>query len=133
MNDVIVKDAGRDASLTVPAELIGITEQLVMVVGRLEARLAALEADKSDKVTILHADVNRLNKMIRQRADVIGARYELDTAGIRRIRAAIRKDVLKQYGIRDLHDLPAKRLPTCQLLISNWSSLAAVKAVIGCA
>lgn len=115
-----------------PAQLVSITRQLAAVVGRLEARLAALEAEKSDKVTILHGDVNRLNKMVRARADAIGTRYEMDTAGIRRIRAAIRKDVLRQYGIRDFHDLPARLLPACQLLINNWSSLAAVKEAIGC-
>lgn len=49
-----------------------------------------------------------------------------------RIRAAIKKDVLRQYGIRDLHDLPEKMLPACRLLIDQWSSLAAIREVLGC-
>ena len=108
-----------------------ITGQLVRVVARLEARLSALE-EKSDQVTILHRDALCLQRAIRDRAAQIGERYRLSGDAIRKIRAEIKKDALRQYGIRDLHDLPARMLPACRLLIERWSSLAAIKKVMGC-
>lgn len=112
------------------SRLITVTEQLTMIVARLEARLSALE-DRGGR-TILHKDALALNRAIRDRAAKIVARYDLGEAGEKRIRSAIKKDVLRQYGIRDLHDLPEKMLPACRLLIDQWSSLAAIREVMGC-
>ena len=108
-----------------------ITGQLIRVVARLEARLSALE-EKGDKITILHKDALALGREIRARADEIGARYQLDEKAVRAIRSAIKKDVLRQYGIRDLHDLPAKALPSCRTAIRMWSSLSVIRAVMTC-
>lgn len=121
--------------LTLPKEqetavsLPEITGQLVRVVARLEARLSALEESK-DAVTILHKDALALSRAVRERADEIGARYGLDEKAVRTVRSAIKKDVLRQYSIRDLHDLPAKALPACRTAIRMWSSLSVIRAVM---
>ena len=123
--------------LSVPREqesavsLPEITGQLVRVVARLEARLSALE-EQSGKITILHKDALALGREIRARADEIGARYQLDEKAVRAIRSAIKKDVLRQYGVGDLHDLPAKALPSCHTAVRMWSSLAVIRAVMTC-
>ena len=123
--------------LTIPKEqetavsLPEITGQLVRVVARLEARLSALE-EQSGKVTILHKDALALGREIRARADEIGARYQLGEKAVRSVRSAIKKEILSQYGVADLHDLPAKALPSCHTAIRMWSSLSVIRAVMTC-
>ena len=107
------------------SQLISVTNQLLSVVARLEARIAALEED--GKVTVLHQDALKLGQLIRERAKVLTDKYQLGPAGERKLRAAIKKAVLQQYGIRDLHDLPARRLPAARMLIENWSSYQAIR------
>lgn len=107
------------------AQIITAANQLLGAVARLEARIAALEDD--GKVTILHQDALRLSQMIRARARILTDKYQLGPAGERRIRAAIKAAVLAQYGIRDLHDLPARRLPAARMLIDGWSSYQAIR------
>ena len=107
------------------AQILTVANQLLSEIARLNARLSALE-DES-KVTILHQDALRLSSMIKARARAVADRYQLGPAGERRIRAAIKKDVLSQYGIKDLHDLPARRLTAARMLIEGWSSWQAVR------
>ena len=104
--------------------------QLAMMISQLNARLAAMEDD--GKVTILHQDALKLGQLIKARARVLADKYQLGPAGERRIRAAIKKAVLSQYGIRDLHDLPARRLPAARMLIENWSSYQAIREASLC-
>ena len=111
-------------------DLASVANQLLSVVARLEARIAALEED--GKVTILHQDALKLGQMIRERARALSKKYELGPAGERKLRAAIKKAVLQQYGIRDLHDLPARRLPAARMLIENWSSYQVIREASLC-
>lgn len=111
-------------------DLASVANQLIGVVARLEARIAALEDD--GKVTILHQDALKLGQLIKARAKVLSDKYQLGPAGERRIRAAIKKAVLSQYGIRDLHDLPARRLAAARMLIEGWSSYQAIREASLC-
>ena len=104
--------------------------QLAMMISQLNARLAAMEDD--GKVTILHQDALKLGQLIKARARVLADKYQLGPAGERRIRAAIKKAVLQQYGIRDLHDLPARRLAAARMLIEGWSSYQAIREASLC-
>ena len=104
--------------------------QLAMMISQLNARLAAMEDD--GKVTILHQDALKLGQLIKARARVLADKYQLGPAGERRIRAAIKKAVLSQYGIRDLHDLPARRLAAARMLIEGWSSYQAIREASLC-
>ena len=111
-------------------DLASVANQLIGVVARLEARIAALEDD--GKVTILHQDALKLSQMIKARAKVLSDKYQLGPAGERRIRAAIKRAVLTQYGIRDLHDLPARRLAAARMLIEGWSSYQVIREASLC-
>lgn len=111
-------------------DLASVANQLIGVVARLEARIAALEDD--GKVTILHQDALKLGQLIKARAKVLSDKYQLGPAGERRIRAAIKKAVLTQYGIRDLHDLPARRLAAARMLIEGWSSYQVIREASLC-
>ena len=111
-------------------DLASVANQLIGVVARLEARIAALEDD--GKVTILHQDALKLGQLIKARAKVLADKYQLGPAGERRIRAAIKRAVLTQYGIRDLHDLPARRLAAARMLIEGWSSYQVIREASLC-
>lgn len=111
-------------------DLASVANQLIGVVARLEARIAALEDD--GKVTILHQDALKLGQLIKARARVLADKYQLGPAGERRIRAAIKKAVLSQYGIRDLHDMPARRLAAARMLIDGWSSYQVIREASLC-
>lgn len=104
--------------------------QLAMMISQLNARLAAMEDD--GKATILHQDALKLSQMIKARARALSDKYSLGPAGERRIRAAIKKAVLSQYGIKDLHDLPARRLAAARMLIDGWSSYQVIREAALC-
>ncbi len=104
--------------------------QLAMMISQLNARLAAMEDD--GKATILHQDALKLGQLIKARARVLSEKYSLGPAGERRIRAAIKKAVLTQYGIKDLHDLPARRLAAARMLIDGWSSYQVIREASLC-
>lgn len=71
------------------SQLVSVTNQLLSVVARLEARIAALEED--GKVTVLHQDALKLSQLIRERAKVLTDKYQMGPAGERKLRAAIKR------------------------------------------
>lgn len=97
--------------------------QLGVIVGSMQRRMEELEA-KQAAVTILHDDVKRLQALIRNRAAELCEKYALDGAkDAQVIRAAIKKDLLKLYLVKDLHDLPAIARPGCEDRIRAWSNM----------
>lgn len=111
-----------ETGLTGP-EVMDALRTLTVAVAKLEQRLS----DEDGKVTILHKDALTIQRAIRDRAAQIADKYQLPAEGEKRIRAAIKRETLAMYGIQDLHDLPAKRLPACRMFISGWSSYSAVR------
>lgn len=102
--------------------------QLGQLVAAMQARLDALEKENARRVTLSHNQVKALNKRIGIRADDLCAKYQLgDAADVRAFRAAIRKMLLTQYAIRDLHDLPLSSLDAAGRAIDNFSSIALVR------
>ena len=97
--------------------------QMGQIMNAMQLRLDDLEA-RQTQVTIRHADVKRLNQMIRARAEEICGKYNLTDPDSRRIfRGAIKKDVLKRYGVTDLHDIPDAALPGTGSLIAGWVNI----------
>lgn len=97
--------------------------QLGTMIGVMQRRMEELERQQA-AVTVRHEDVKRLNGMIRLRADQICGKYELTDPESRKIfRAAIKKDVMKRCGVKDLHDVPAAQLPGAENLISGWTNI----------
>ena len=100
--------------------------QLGTMIGTMQRRLDEMEARQA-AVTISHAEVRRLQGMIRSRADEICRKYELtDKESPKVFRAAIKKDLLKRYQVKDLHDLPAGALAGADKLIGEWASIRLV-------
>ena len=127
-----------------PAELITFSREMVeemaensrmmgRYIGQLGQMMAVMQRrmDEMERqqaaVTIRHEDVKRLQAQIRMRADQICGKYELtDRDSLRIFRAAIKKDLLKRYGVRDLHDIPAVQLSGAQSLVDGWTNIRLV-------
>lgn len=107
--------------------------QLGQYIGQLGQMIAAMQRrmDEMEKqqaaVTIRHEDVKRLQGLIRMRAEQICGKYELtDKDSPRIFRAAIKKDLLKRFGVKDLHDVPAAMLAGAESLVNSWTSVRLV-------
>ena len=97
--------------------------QMGQLIGQMQRRMEDLEARQA-AVTISHADVKRLNQLIRIRADEICRKYSLDDPeSVKKFRAAIKKDTMKRYGVKDLHDLPAAGMAGAENMIGSWVNI----------
>lgn len=102
--------------------------QLGQLVATMQARIDALERENGRKVTISHAQTLSLGRRISLRAMELCEKYRLDgKADYAAFRAAIKKALLAQYAIRDLHDLPLSSLDAAGRAIDNFSSIALVR------
>lgn len=102
--------------------------KLGQLVAAMQARLDALEKENARKVTISHAQALSLGRRISLRAMELCEKYRLDgKADQAAFRAAIKKALLTQYAIRDLHDLPLGSLDAAGRAIDNFSSIALVR------
>jgi len=97
--------------------------QMGQMMAAMQRRLDDLEARQA-QVTICHGDVRRIQALIRYRADEICRKYDLqDAASPRIFRAAIKKDVLKRYQVKDLHDIPETAIPAVDKMINGWVNI----------
>ena len=100
--------------------------QMGQLLGTMQRRMDEMEARQA-AVTISHEDVKRLQAKIRWRADAICGKYGLrDPESARKFRAAIKKDVLARYHVKDLHDLQAAMLPAAHKQIESWTDIRLV-------
>ena len=100
--------------------------QMAGMMAQLQARMDEMEKAQA-AVTVRHADVKRLNALIRQRTEAVCAKYALTDPESRKvIRAAIKRDLQKRFGVSDLHDLPAAALDRAEGLIDSWVSIRIV-------
>ena len=97
--------------------------QMGSMMQSIQQRMDELE-EKQKKITITHMDVKELNAMIRMRGAESCAKYELKKPGDEKaVRGAIKKAVLKRYGIQDLHDVPEIALKAVQNQIEKWADI----------
>ena len=89
----------------------------------MQRRMDEMEA-RQEKITVSHRDVLQLMARIRWKAGEICGKYNLqDKESGKKIRAAIRKDVLRRAQVKDLHDLPAAMLPAAEKQIDSWTDI----------
>ena len=100
--------------------------QLGTMMGAMQRRLDEME-ERQAKVTISHAEVKRLQALIRGRADELCRKYNLqDKDNPKIFRAAIKKDLLKRFLVKDLHDLPEAALGRAEALVDSWVNIRLV-------
>ena len=114
-------------ALTANVQLMGkYIMQMGQLLGSVQKRLDDLEA-KQAAVTIAHRDVLQLMARIRWKAAEICGKYNLqDPESPKIFRAAIKKDVLARYQVKDLHDLQAAMLPAAHKQIESWTDIRLV-------
>ena len=119
----------REAAVARQEEAVGRLEECLAQMGRMLAamqrRIEDMEA-REQAVTIAHSEVKVIMARIRFRSGEIVEKYGLEKAQVKVFRSAIRKEMLKKYGIRDLHDLPASEIGAAERWIDGWNSMRLV-------
>lgn len=96
------------------------------IISTMQRRLDDLE-ERQAKITISHGEVKRIQGLIRCRADEICRKYNLQDKDSQKIfRAAIKKDVLRRWQVKDLHDIPEAAISAVDNLISSWTNIRMV-------
>ena len=107
-------------------ELNRLISQMARILEAQESRIRDLET-RQKRFTVTHEEVKQITAMIRRRAEIYGEKYGLtDKASIAAFRGAIKKAILQENGIRDLHDLPECESERAKRLIDNWTSIRMV-------
>ena len=102
--------------------------QMARILDAQQRSIDALEKDNAMRITINHQQAKALQACVRERAAALCAKYSLDErAHAAAFRSAIKKAVLGDYGIRDLHDLPLGCFTEARERIAAWSSYALVR------
>ena len=121
----------REAAVARQEEAVGRLEECLAQMGRMLAamqrRIEDMEA-REQAVTVPHSEVKVIMARIRYRSGEIVEKYGLQKADVKIFRSAIRKEMLKKYGIRDLHDLPAGEIGAAERWIDWWNSMRLVMA-----
>ena len=100
--------------------------QMAQMIQRMQNRMDEMEAQQK-KVTMTHQDVKDINGLIRAAAADYCLRYDiLDAGSGRAVRAAMKKAVLKRYGVKDLHDVPAIARQAVEAQIQHWTDIRLV-------
>lgn len=122
---VIRPDVARDLSGDV--EQLGVyLVQMAQMMQRIQKRMDDFEAMQK-QVTLTHQDVKDLSGMIRTKAADYCLQYGImDDGSGRAVRAAIKKAILKRYGVKDLHDVPAIARSAVEAQIMHWTDIRLV-------
>ena len=94
----------------------------------LQREVEAMKQDNSRRATVNHQQAKALGLRIRERAEEICGKYQLEPrAHAAAFRAAIKKSVLNGCGVQDLHDIPLGDYEFIAQQIDSWSSFALVR------
>ena len=102
-----------------------VLNQMAQLMASMQRRMDEMEA-RQEKITVRHADVKRIQQLIRIRTAEICGKYALNAESAKVIWAAIKKDVLKRWGVKDLHDLPAAAKDAVENAIGGWVNIRLV-------
>ena len=100
--------------------------QLGRIVSVLARRMEDMEAQSARLITVSHAQALQLGKLIRGKAQAVAQRYGLPADSEKKIRAAIKKELLARIGVKDLHDTPLAAWDRAAGIIDGWSNIALV-------
>ena len=101
-------------------------EQMGQLIRQMQRRMDEMEARQS-AVTVRHVDVKRIQAQIRARAEAICRKYNLeDGESPKKLRAAMKADILRRWAVKDLHDLPDAALPAVEKALESWTDIRLV-------
>ena len=101
-------------------------KQMGNMMAAMQKRMDEMEA-RQRQVTVTHEEVKRIQRLIRMRAQELCDKYSLeDKESPKVIRKAIRADVMKRWGVRDLHDLPEAAAAAVRNAVGSWVNIRLV-------
>lgn len=123
MSAMMPRESNTELSLQRNVAQLG---QYLQAMGQLmqsmQRRLDEMEA-RQKAVTVSHADVKRLQAMIRGRAADLCRKYDLNGEGAKALRTAIKQDLLRRYQVKDLHDLPESGWTGVLGMVGSWVNI----------
>lgn len=94
----------------------------------LQKEVEQMKRDNAQRVTVNHQQARGLASRIRERAEALCDKYDLDPkVHSAAFRAAIKRDVLNGCGVKDAHDIPLRDLELAMQQIDAWTSYALVR------
>ena len=122
---VIRPDVARDLSGNVE-QLGTYLVQMAQMMQMMQKRMDEFEAAQK-KITLTHQDVKDVNGMIRTAAANYCLKYDImDAESGKAVRMAMKKAILKRYGVKDLHDVPAIARQAVEAQIMHWTDIRLV-------
>lgn len=122
---VIRPDVARDLSGNVQ-QLGAYIVQMAQMMQAMQKRMDEFEAAQK-KITLTHQDVKDVMGMIRTAAADYCLKYDImDADSGKAVRLAMKKAVLKRYGVKDLHDVPAIARQAVEAQIMHWTDIRLV-------
>lgn len=108
-------------------QLSGMVQQLGVYLIQLDARMRKQEELLQRRVTVSSAQYKQMMAAARRRSVEICIKYQLPGSAAARVRAAIKKDVLARWNVKDLHDLPENALGEALAGMNIWDSYSFVR------
>lgn len=99
-------------------------QQLGRIVAQLMQHMEDMERQNARQITVDHDTVKAIQGRIRQRAGQLCEMYSLPAAAQAPFRAAMKKDVLGRWAVKDLHDLPLAALDGAMRQIDGYANYA---------
>ena len=122
---VIRPDVAQDLSGNVE-QLGAYLVQMAQMLQVMHKRMDEFEAAQK-QVTLTHQDVKDVNSMIRTAAADYCLKYDImDADSGKAVRLAMKKAILKRYGVKDLHDVPAIARQAVEAQIMHWTDIRLV-------
>lgn len=97
--------------------------QMAGVIQTMQARLDEMEKNQR-AVTVSHAEVKGIQQMIRVHASDFADKYFLPD--VKPVRNAMKKDLLKRYNVKDLHDLPVSAMTQIMTYLDHYANIRLV-------
>lgn len=108
-------------------QLSGMVHRLGVYLIQLDARMRKQEELLQRRVTVSSAQYKQLMAAARRRSTELCAKYQLPGSAGAKIRAAIKKDILARWNVKDLHDLPENALGEALAGMNAWDSYSFVQ------
>lgn len=109
-------------------EMKRLLSQMAQIVITFDQRVKNLETLLSQRVTVSAVQAKALTAAVQAQARALcekhGFSYKDDGTAFRR---AILRDLKTQYGVTDIHDIPAAYFDLSMQFVQRWSSFALVK------
>lgn len=96
--------------------------ELARVMSIMQARLNEMEESQRAQ-TYSHDEVKELNRAIRGTACGFCEKYNIGPDCEKMVRAAIKKDLLKKFGVRDFHDLPVNAMTAVTGFLDHYANI----------